>query len=139
MPDCGHDPHDVVFYGVVNLNYEGKIAGSLDIWICKRCRDMFFEEKRFIDTKPTTDLGFRGAGDGFKWGVLVCYNRNELNWVVLSVKPGQNLEHKCLIETAPQVSIGPDWKVANPNSAGITHKVILVEQHINKAVEITEA
>ena len=139
MSDCKHDPHDVVFYGAMNLNHEGKIAGSLDVWICKSCRDMFFEEKRFTDIKPSTDLGFRGAGDGAKWGVLVCYNKSGLNWDVLSVKPGKNLEHKCLVESGPQISMGPSWKVANPNSYDITHKVILVEEYINKAVEVTEA
>lgn len=137
MANCVHNPHDVVFYGALNLNFHGKIVGSVDIWLCKKCRDLFWEDKRFTDLKPTTELGFRGPGEGAKWGVLTCYSKKDVNWVVLSVRPGQKLEHQCLDPAAPEVDLSDDWRVTHPVSENVTHKVIIVEQHINKAVEIT--
>lgn len=135
LPDCPHNPHDVAFYGVLNLNFQRKLVGSLDIWICKKCRDLFFEEKRFIDVKPTTDLGFKGAGDGAKWGVLACYNDKDVNWAILSIKPGQNIEHKCLVEDAPKVVADSEWEVTDQHP-DVMHKIILLEKNVNTAVEI---
>ncbi|MBM3897134.1 MAG: hypothetical protein FJ358_01205 [Thaumarchaeota archaeon] len=137
MVNCPHNPHDVVFYGVLNLNFKRKIVGSLDIWLCKKCRDLFFEEKRFIDVKPNTNLGFKGAGDGAKWGVLVCYNDKDVNWAVYSIKPEQEIEHKCLVENAPPITADFGWEVSR-QANNVLHKIILLEKNVNNAVEITE-
>jgi hypothetical protein len=107
------------------------------MWLCKKCRDLFFEEKRFIDVKPNTDLGFKGAGDGAKWGVLACYNDKDVNWAVFSIKPKQNIEHKCLIDNPPPVVADSEWKVS-AQAKDVSHKIIVLDKNINNAVEITE-
>ena len=137
MVDCPHNPHDVVFYGVLNLNFRGKLVGSLDLWLCRKCRDLFFEEKRFIDVKPNTDLGFKGAGDGAKWGVLACYDDEDVNWAVFSIKPKQKIEHKCLVDNPPPIVADSEWKVS-AQAKDVSHKIILLDKNINNAVEITE-
>ena len=137
LADCPHNPHNVVFYGVLNLNFRGKLVGSLDLWLCRKCRDLFFEEKRFVDVKPNTDIGFKGAGDGAKWGVLACYDDKDVNWAVFSIKPEQTIEHKCLLDNAAPVVADSEWKVS-VQANDVAHKIILLDKNINNAVEITE-
>ena len=137
LVDCPHIPYDVVFYGVLNLNFRGKLVGSLDLWLCKKCRDLFFEEKRFVDVKPNTDIGFRGAGDGAKWGVLACYDDQDVNWSVFSIKPKQIIHHKCLLDDPSLVVADSEWKVS-VQAKNVLHKIILLDKNINNAVEITE-
>lgn len=137
MVDCPHNPRDVVFYAALNLNFRGKLVGSLDMWLCKKCRDLFFEEKRFVDVKPDTDLGFKGAGDGAKWGVLACYDDRDVSWAVYSIRPKQNIEHKCLLDDAPPVVADSEWNVSSQEK-NVIHKIILLDKNINNAVEITE-
>ena len=137
MVDCPHNPRDVVFYAALNLNFRGKLVGSLDMWLCKKCRDLFFEEKRFVDVKPDTDLGLKGAGDGAKWGVLACYDDMDVSWAVYSIRPKQNIEHKCLFDDAPPVVADSEWNVSSQEK-NVIHKIILLDKNINNAVEITE-
>jgi len=137
LGDCPHNPHDVVFYGMLNLNFRGKLVGVLDLWLCKKCRNLFFEEKRFVDVKPNTDIGFKGAGAGAKWGVLACYDDKDVNWAVFSIKPKQAIEHNCLLDNAAPVVADSEWNVS-VQAKNAVHKIILLDKNINNAVEITE-
>ncbi|TSA16153.1 MAG: hypothetical protein D4R72_07500, partial [Nitrosopumilales archaeon] len=38
--------HEIVYFGVTNINYEKRTIGSVDIWRCVKCKKTFCEEKQ---------------------------------------------------------------------------------------------
>ena len=38
--------HEIVYFGVTNINYEKRTIGSVDIWRCVKCKKIFCEEKQ---------------------------------------------------------------------------------------------
>ena len=91
--------HDIVYYGVVNLVHERKIIGTVDVWRCRSCSEIFCEEKRFGATDLAPEVGFPKVEAGAKWAALICTRSNTSNWTLTGVKPGSTLVHSCTPET----------------------------------------
>ncbi len=128
---------DVAFYGNMNMVHNSRILGVVDIWKCRNCNNLFVEEKRFTDEKPSTDVGLKAVGDGSKWGVLLCLNGDQLSWSLLSIKPGDVLPHQCFSPTASDISVNSEFSVKS-NYRGTIHKVLLVEDHVNETVALDD-
>ncbi len=138
MSQCIHDlASDFAFYGNWNMIHNSRIIGVVDIWKCRNCNNLFVEEKRFTDEKPSTDVGLKAVGDGSKWGVLLCLNGDQLSWSLLSIKPGDVLPHKCLSPTPSDISVNSEFSVKS-NDRGTIHKVLLVEDHVNETVALDD-
>ena len=70
--DHGSCDHQIVYYGVTNINYEKRTIGSVDIWRCVKCKEHFCEEKQLgIDTL-VDEVGMPKIRSDQKWSVVVC-------------------------------------------------------------------
>ena len=129
--------HDAVFYGNTNLMHNGKVVGVVDIWKCRSCHDLFVDEKRFVDEKTSTDVGLKDAGEGAKWGVLICTSGVEVSWSIQAVKPQTSLEHKCLYLGTSEITVNDYWSTIGSDKE-ISHRILLVEDYVNKIVDISD-
>ncbi|HEY4657053.1 MAG TPA: hypothetical protein VIH34_01050 [Candidatus Bathyarchaeia archaeon] len=129
--------HDIVYYGVVNLVHESKIIGTVDVWRCRSCDEIFCEDKRFGATDLAPEVGFPRVEAGSKWAALVCTRNNASNWTLTGAKPGNTLVHSCTPETKLELRVGPDYSLESGPMAGIgQHRIILLEKFVNSAVDV---
>jgi len=129
--------HDVIYYGVVNLVHESKIIGTIDVWRCRACQELFCEDKRFGATDLAPEVGFPKIDAGAKWAALICTRDNGSTWTLMGVKPGATIAHSCTPETKLELSVGPDYSLGTGPSAGIgKHRIILIDKFVNAAVDV---
>ncbi len=129
--------HDVIYFGVVNLVHQSKIIGTIDVWRCRSCSELFCEDKRFGATDLAPEVGFPRVGAGSKWGALICTRDTGSNWTLTAVKPGATLVHSCTPETKLELTVGADYSIEPGPSTGIgKHRIILVDRFVNAAVDV---
>jgi hypothetical protein len=129
--------HDVVYYGVVNLVYQSKIIGTIDVWRCRSCSEIFCEEKRFGATELAPEVGFPKVDRGSKWAALVCMRDNGSNWTLTAAKPGATIVHSCTPETKLELSVGSNYSLDSGPVAGVgRHNLVLIEDFVNNAVDV---
>lgn len=127
----------MVYFGVVNLVHENKVIGTIDVWRCRSCSELFCEDKRFGATDLAPEVGFPKIEAGSKWAALICTRENGSNWTLTAVKPGATLVHSCTLETKLELNVGPDYSLESGPIAGIgKHRVILLDRFINSAVDV---
>src|SRR5260370_32209702 len=85
--------HDVIYYGVVNLVHESKIIGTIDVWRCRACQELFCEDKTFGATDLAPEVGFPKIDAGAKWAALTCTRDNASTWTLTGVKPSPTIAH----------------------------------------------
>jgi len=124
--------HDVVYYGVVNLKDRGEQVGSIDVWKCRACGDIFCEDKHWGITELATEIGFPKLDKNEQWAVIGCRANNELKWELLKAKPGSILDHDCPTHT--RLEVDQDLKLKG-EPAGV-HTLILVKDNIAADVEL---
>ena len=122
----------------MNLNDCGKIVGSLDIWRCQKCKELFPDYKRFGEVTLPSNLGFQEAGEGAKWGVLICSRRDAVEWKMMAFKPDQTVNHGCGSSEANSLRVSLDFTINSDEEVKeeVEHRVLLVEDYVNKAVEV---
>ncbi len=129
--------HDVIYYGVVNLVHNNKIIGTIDIWRCRSCQEIFCEDKRFGATDLAPEVGFPRVETGSKWAALICTRDKGANWTLTAAKPGVTLTHSCTPETKLELKVGPNYELEQGPVAGVgKHRIILIENFVNTAVDV---
>lgn len=126
--------HDVIYYGVVNLVEKSKIIGTIDVWRCRECNDIFCEDKRFGATDLAPEVGFPQAAPGSKWAALICTRDTGSNWTLTSAKPGGTIAHSCTPETKLELTVGTDYNLEQGPIG--KHRIILIEKFVNTAVDV---
>ncbi len=126
--------HDVIYFGVVNLVDRSKIIGTIDVWRCRECNDIFCEDKRFGATDLAPEVGFPKADPGSKWAALICSRDTGSNWTLTSARPGGTVAHSCTPETKLELKVGTDYNLEQGPIG--KHRIILIEKFVNTAVDV---
>ena len=131
MVDQNSCDHQIVYYGVTNINYEKRTIGSVDIWRCVKCKVHFCEEKQLgIDTL-VDEVGMPKIGSDQKWSVIVCnLKKHKEKWKLYKIKKDDEIQHECMDEKIIKLMI-KDFKVQDEK-----HWNFLIENSVNKVVEI---
>ena len=125
---CNHQP---VFFGVINININEKTIGTVDIWRCGVCKKRFCEEKQLGIEAIAEIVGMPPIEPDEKWAVTVCkLQKGKDKWELVKLKEDSELKHECLDEHI--VSL----KVDNYQIDDDKHWSFLVDEHVNKAMEI---
>lgn len=127
--------HDVAYHGVINLNEYGINVGAVDLWRCRVCKELFADVKKIGDTKLEPKVGFDRAPPGSRWAVLVCRGPKGLDWRLVTVRPGK-FDHECSLQGRVTLEIGEDFVIKRQASEEGEHTIFLVEENLNKALEI---
>src|SRR2546422_11533279 len=68
--------HEIVYFGVTNLNFDRRTIGSVDIWRCAKCKKIFCEEKQLGIESIVDYVGMPKISSDQKWTVLLCNLKN---------------------------------------------------------------
>ena len=123
--------HQIVYFGVTNINYEKRTIGSVDIWRCVLCKKHFCEEKQLgIDT-IVDEVGMPKISSDQKWSVVVCnLKKHKERWKLIKIRKDDEIQHECTDERVVKLKIN-NFKVQDEK-----HWNFLIENSVNKVVEI---
>lgn len=126
--------HEIVLAGMVNVNRDNYLQGVVDVWVCRGCKRLFCDDKRYGEPlKPS--VGFEGVPDDEQWGILTCTDIKGVYMMSLGVKPGKVLKHTCPRNGSQhEFVVREDWTIA-PDDGETVHRLFLVKDHINKVIE----
>ncbi len=125
---CRHQP---VYFGVININVNEKTVGSVDVWRCGACKERFCEEKQLGIEAIADTVGMPKIGAGQRWAVAVCrLQKGTGMWKLVKIGEGAPLKHECMDERVVDLPV-KDYAINDGD-----HWSFLVDDHINKAVEI---
>lgn len=128
METCNHQP---VYFAAVNININERTIGSVDVWRCGVCKKKFCEEKQLGIETLTEIVGMPKIEHDEKWAVSVCkLQKGKDKWRLVKLKENSEVKHECLEEKVIALKI-KDFKIEDNN-----HWSFLVEDHLNRAVEI---
>lgn len=125
---CKHQP---VYFGVVNINIAERTIGSVDVWRCGACKKRFCEEKQLGIEELADLVGMPKIDPDARWGVSVCkLQQGKYRWKLVKLKENGEIKHECLDEHIIPLKV-KDFKIDDDN-----HWSFLIDDHVNKAVEI---
>ncbi len=127
MQQCEHQN---VYFGVVNIRYQNRTIGAVDVWRCTKCKKMFAEEKQLGILDITSEIGMPYIEPDERWAVLVCkLKSHKERWALVRVKKNSGIKHTCVDkEITLNVS---DYKVQDDR-----HWIFMIDESINREVEI---
>lgn len=124
---CAHQP---VYFGVVNIVYQNRTIGAVDVWRCVKCKELFCEQKQLGILDISAEIGMPTVKSDERWAVLVCkLNKGKERWALMGIKKDGEIKHTCIDkEVLIRVS---DYKVQDDK-----HWMFMVDEKVNKEVEI---
>ena len=135
---CSHQP---VYLGVVNVNVQERTIGSVDVWHCGACKKRFCEEKQLGIEALAEQVGMPKIAPGERWGVVVCrLQKGRDRWRLARLGASGDVPHECLGEQQVRLPVRDHAVVDDGGGEGGgppgTHWSFLIDDHLNKAVEI---
>ena len=125
--------HEIVFIGMINVNRDNYLQGTVDVWRCRKCKLLYCDDKRYGEPlKP--DIGFGSIPDDEQWGILTCTTSKEVFMNSLGVRPGKRITHTCKSGETHELTVTGDYSV-EPSGRMPIHGLYLVKDHINKNIE----
>jgi len=126
--------HEIVLAGMVNVNRDNYLQGVVDVWVCRQCKKLFCDDKRYGEPlKPS--VGFEEVPEDEQWGILTCTDIKGVYMMSLGVKPGKTLKHTCPKNGSQhEFVVKDDWTI-EPDDGDTIHRLFLVKDHINKNIE----
>jgi hypothetical protein len=124
----------IVYFGVININENGKNIGAIDIWRSVITKELFCEEKRLGILDIAEDIGMPKREKGKKWAVAVNRNRfGKDRWKLIKI-----LEEGIFkfFDTDDETIINTNVK--NYHIIDNDWWNFLVENNINRSIEITK-
>ncbi len=125
--------HEIVLMGMVNVNRDNYLQGTVDVWRCRQCRKLFCDDKRYGEPlKPS--VGFEELPEGEQWAILTCTDIRAVFMMSMGVKPGKKIAHSCKSGEKHDFVVADDWAIRGEDGATI-HRLFLVKDHVNKVIE----
>jgi hypothetical protein len=124
----------IAYFGVININENGRNIGAVDIWRSLISKKFFCEEKRLGILDITDKIGMPEIKDEEIWAVAINRSRKGKDrWKLISVvKDGKTEfldiddETKIIVDTSNFKIVDKEWWS------------FLVSENVNKSIEITE-
>jgi hypothetical protein len=129
-----HADDKIVYFGVINLNVNGKTIGSVDVWRSVLTKEMFCEEKRLGILEIAEYIGMSKLGSDQKWAVAVNNKRApQDSWKLIKII---NNGSQNFLDSDDETMV--KVRVVNYNIVDKDWWSFLVENNINKTVEISK-
>jgi len=127
---CCENPQ-VIYLAPVNFNIDERTIGSVDVWRCASCKKKFCEEKQLGIDSITDIVGMPRIEDGEKWGVIISkLQKGKDKWKLVRLKQNGIIKYETADEKILDLKI-EDYKIVDDY-----HSSFLIEDHLNRAVEI---
>ena len=124
----------VTYFGVININENGRNIGAVDIWRSLITKELFCEEKRLGILDIADKIGMPQIKKEEVWAVAVNrFRKGKDKWRLISIiKEGRNEfidtdeESKIVVETLNYKVVDNEWWS------------FVVSENVNKSIEITK-
>jgi hypothetical protein len=124
----------VTYFGVININENGRNIGAVDIWRSLITKELFCEEKRLGILDIADKIGMPQIKKEEVWAIAVNrFRKGKDRWRLISIiKEGRNEfidtdeESKIVVETVNYKVVDSEWW-----SFGVS-------ENVNKSIEITK-
>jgi hypothetical protein len=124
----------IVYFGVVNINENGKNIGAIDIWRSAITKELFCEEKRLGIIDIADYIGMPKIDKGYKWAIAVNKNRlGKDRWKLIKILKDGKFS---FYDTDDETIIVSNVK--NYHLDDHDWWSFLVENNINRSIEITK-
>jgi hypothetical protein len=121
----------VTYFGVINVNENGKTIGSVDIWRSLLTKDMFCEEKRLGILEIVDYIGMPRIDKGKKWAVAISRKRaGQMRWKLVKLIQDGNFTFTDADDKQIQVQV-KEFSITDPEWWSF-----LVEKNVNRNVEV---
>jgi hypothetical protein len=122
----------VVYFGVININENGRTMGSVDIWRSLLTKEMFCEEKRLGILEIVDYLGMPKIDKDKKWAVAINRNlQGHLRWRLIKIIKEGKMTFTDANDRAVEVYV-KDFKIVDSEWWSF-----LVEENVNRNMEVT--
>ena len=123
--------HQIVYFGVTNINISERTIGSVDVWRCAICKKKFCEEKQLGIESIVDYVGMPKIGSDEKWAVLVRkLFKGKERWNLVRLKQNGTIRVENPDDKVVELHV-KNFQVDDPN-----HTSFLIDDHVNKAIEI---
>lgn len=124
----------IVYFGVININENGRNIGAIDIWRSVITKKIFCEEKRIGILDITEKIGMPEINDQEIWAVAVNkFRKGKDRWkLIKTVKDGKIN----FIDTDDESQITAN--IVNFKIVDQEWWSFLVSDNVNKSIEISE-
>jgi hypothetical protein len=123
----------VVYFGVININENGRTVGSVDIWRSLLTKEMFCEEKRLGILQIADYIGMPKIDKDKKWAVAISRNRKgHLRWRLIKMIEEGKMTFTDADDNAIEVNV-KDFKIVEP-----WWWSFLVEENVNRNMEVAD-
>ena len=123
----------VVYFGVININENGRTVGAIDIWRSVITKELFCEEKRLGILEIADNIGMPKIDKDKKWAVAI--NKKQVGkdkWKLIKIiREGRFKFIDVDDETKVEVDV-KEYRIRDANWWNF-----LVENNVNRSVEIT--
>ena len=127
---CCEEPQ-ITYLAPVNININERTIGSVDVWRCAVCKKKFCEEKQLGIESLTEVVGMPRIENDEKWAVIVSkLQKGKDKWKLVRLRNNGIIKYETADEKILDLKI-EDYKIVND-----FHTSFLVEDNLNKAVEI---
>jgi len=127
---CCDNPQ-ITYLAAVNINIDERTVGSVDVWRCGVCKKKFCEEKQLGIESITETVGMPRIEDNEKWAVIISkLQKGKDKWKLVRLKQNGIIKYETVDEKILDLKID-DYKIVDD-----FHTSFLVEDHLNRAVEI---
>ena len=121
----------VVYFGVININENGKTVGSVDIWRSLLTKEMFCEEKRLGILQIAYYIGMPKIDKDKKWAVAISRNRKgHIRWRLIKIIKEGKMTFTDADDNTIEVNV-TDFKIVDP-----WWWSFLVEENVNRNMEV---
>jgi hypothetical protein len=124
----------VVYFGVININENGRTVGAIDIWRSVITKELFCEEKRLGILEIADNIGMPKIDKDKKWAVAINKKQvgKEKGKLIKIIREGTfkftNVDDA---ETTVEVDV-KEYRIRDANWWNF-----LVENNLNRSIEIT--
>ncbi len=127
---CCKEPQ-ITYLAPVNININERTIGSVDVWRCAVCKKKFCEEKQLGIESLTEVVGMPKIEDDEKWAVIISkLQKGKDRWKLVKLKQSGIIKYETVDEKILELKI-ENYKIVDDY-----HSSFLVEDHLNRAVEI---
>ena len=118
---------------MINVNRDNYLQGVTDVWMCRKCKRLFCDDKRYGEPlKPS--VGFDSVPDDEQWAILTCTTPKEVFMQSLGVKPGKKLTHTCKSGEEHEFEVTENHGLT-PSGGTPIHRLFLVKDYMNRNIE----
>ena len=123
--------HQIVYFGVTNVNINERTIGSVDVWRCAICKKRFCEEKQLGIESIVDYVGMPKINPDEKWAILVrSLFKGKDRWNLVKLKQDGTIKVENPDDKVVELKV-KNFKIDDPN-----YTSFLIDDHINKAIEI---